>query len=284
MEIITTPQQMKDWSAGRHTTGVRLALVPTMGYFHDGHLALMRMGAEVADLVVVSLFVNPIQFAPGEDLARYPRDLARDQAMAETAGVDVLFVPSVIGMYPEEPRTRVTVSGLTERLCGSSRPGHFDGVCTVVAKLFNIVQPDLAVFGRKDFQQLAVIRRMVADLNFNLKLISHPIVREGDGLAMSSRNSYLTPAQRNTAPCLYRALQMAREQVAAGEIESETLRRTAEQFISSHENTVIEYISIVNADTLEDQPSVSQDSLMALAVRVGSTRLIDNAYLINGPG
>jgi len=280
MEIITTLQQMRDWAADRHATGLNLALVPTMGYFHDGHLALMRNAAEMADQVVVSLFVNPIQFMPGEDLARYPRDLARDRTLAESVGVDALFVPSVAVMYPEKPRTRVTVSGLTERLCGTSRPGHFDGVCTVVAKLFNIVRPGLAVFGRKDFQQLAVIRRMAADLNFNLEIVSHPIVRENDGLAMSSRNSYLTPAERSSAPCLYRALQRAREQVAAGETGSETLLRAAAHFINSHENTAIEYISIVDANTLEDQPSVGPDSLMALAVRVGSTRLIDNAYLL----
>jgi pantoate--beta-alanine ligase len=284
MEIITTPQQMKDWTAARHAEGLKIALVPTMGYFHDGHLALMRMAAEVAELVVVSLFVNPIQFAPGEDLTRYPRDLVRDRDLAERAGVDVLFVPTVAGMYPGEPRTRISVSGLTERLCGSSRPGHFDGVCTVVAKLFNLIQPDLAIFGRKDFQQLAVIRRMSADLNFDLKVISHPIVREDDGLAMSSRNSYLTPAERNVAPCLFRALQKAQEQVATGEKDSDTLRRMAEQFINSHENTTIEYISIVDANTLEDQPAVGPDSLMALAVRVGSTRLIDNAFLMNGSG
>ena len=280
MEIITTAQQMREWSAAQQGTGLSLALVPTMGYFHEGHLALMRKAAEEADRVVVSLFVNPIQFAPGEDLSRYPRDLDRDQALAEEVGVDVLFVPGVAEMYPEAPRTRITVSGLTERLCGSSRPGHFDGVCTVVAKLFNIVQPDLAVFGRKDFQQLAVIRRMVADLNFNLRLISHPIVREKDGLAMSSRNTYLAPAERGIAPCLFRALQKARQQAAAGLLDSETLRRNAAQYINSHEKTAIEYISVVNANTLEDQSQVGPDSLMALAVRIGSTRLIDNTYLI----
>jgi len=280
MEIITTPEQMNDWSAARHATGLNLALVPTMGYFHDGHLALMRMAAGMADQVVVSLFVNPIQFAPGEDLARYPRDLARDQSLAESAGVNVLFVPSVEGMYPEEPRTRITVSGLTENLCGASRPGHFDGVCTVVAKLFNVVQPDLAVFGRKDLQQLAVIQRMTDDLNFNLEIVSHPIVREKDGLAMSSRNSYLAPAERNSASCLYQALQMARKQAVAGETDSAALRRSAAQFIDGHEYTAIEYISIVDANTLEDQPMVGMDSLMALAVRVGSTRLIDNAFLL----
>jgi pantoate--beta-alanine ligase len=280
MEIITTTQQMKDWSAGRSSTGLSIALVPTMGYFHDGHLALMRMAAQMAETVVVSLFVNPIQFVPGEDLDRYPRNLARDRTLAESAGVDALFVPTVTEMYPEEPRTRITVSGLTEKLCGSSRPGHFDGVCTVVAKLFNIIQPDLAIFGRKDFQQLAVIRRMVADLNFNLKIVSHQIVREADGLAMSSRNSYLSPTERSTASCLYLALQKAREQVAAGVTDTKVIVRGAEQYINKHENTAIEYISIVNADTLEEQHQVGPDSLMALAVRVGSTRLIDNDFLI----
>lgn len=275
---------MREWSAGHRLAGRTIGLVPTMGFFHDGHLALMRRAKTAVDLVVVSLFVNPIQFAPEEDLARYPRDPERDRVLAEAAGVDVLFMPTEGEMYPIPPRTRVTVGGLTENLCGLSRPGHFDGVCTVVAKLFNIVQPDLAVFGSKDFQQLAVVRRMAGDLNFNLEIIAHPIVREADGLAMSSRNSYLSPAERVTARCLYQAILRAREQVAAGETDAENLRRRAAQFISGHENTAIEYIAIVDAGSLENQPRVGPESLLALAVRIGATRLIDNAFLINGSG
>ena len=196
MKIIKSPEQMSAWSDAQLGSGKKIGLVPTMGYFHEGHLRLMRRAAELSDLVVVSLFVNPIQFGADEDLASYPRDLDKDTSLATQEGVAVLFVPDQRAMYPESPKTRVTVSGLTEGLCGSSRPGHFDGVCTVVAKLFNIVKPSLAVFGSKDYQQLAVIRRMVTDLSWDVDIIAHPIVRDKDGLAMSSRNTYLSPKER----------------------------------------------------------------------------------------
>ncbi len=284
MEIITSLSRMRKWSAEQRAAGRRLGLVPTMGYFHAGHLALMRHAASVADRVVVSLFVNPIQFGPGEDLARYPRDLARDRELAEQAGVDILFVPDPEEMYPSPPLTRVTVAGLTAGLCGRSRPGHFDGVRTVVAKLFNNVRPDLAVFGRKDLQQLTVIRRMAADLDFGIEILAHPIVRENDGLAMSSRNSYLSPAERITARCLFQALERSRAQVAAGVRSAAAVRRATEIFLNEHENTAVEYISIVAAETLEEQDEVGPDSILALAVRVGGTRLIDNVFLARETG
>lgn len=280
MEIITSTRQMRDWSRNQGAVAKKIALVPTMGYFHAGHLSLMRRAGELADLVVVSLFVNPIQFGPGEDLARYPRDLERDREMAERSGVAVLFVPADSAMYPEAPETRITVARLGAGLCGRSRPGHFDGVCTVVGKLFNIVSPDLAVFGCKDFQQLAVIRKMTADLNWGVEIVAHPIVRESDGLAMSSRNCYLSESERASATCLYRAIVKARELAAAGESEVARLLTEVEKIITVHDNVLIEYAEIVEATSLEPQLRVGPDSLLALAVRVGATRLIDNAMLL----
>jgi pantoate--beta-alanine ligase len=279
MEIITSIKQMTDWSRRRRAAGNRLALVPTMGYFHAGHLSLMQMAGQLADLVVVSLFVNPIQFGPAEDLARYPRNLAKDRELAEGAGVAVLFVPSAEEMYPTPPATRITVPGLGNRLCGLARPGHFDGVCTVVGKLFNLVRPDLSIFGAKDFQQLAVIRRMTIDLNWGVEIVAHPIVREDDGLAMSSRNSYLSATERASATCLYRAITKARELAAAGEIEVDRLLAEVEKVITVHDNVSIDYTALVDVATLEPQLRVGPDSLLALAVRVGTTRLIDNALL-----
>lgn len=280
MKIITSIKEMSYWSRGQRAAGKTVALVPTMGYFHAGHLSLMRMGGELADLVVVSLFVNPIQFGPSEDLARYPRNLENDQVQAERCGVEVLFVPTVGEMYPEPPATRVMVPSLADRLCGLSRPGHFDGVGTVVGKLFNIVRPDKAIFGAKDFQQLAVIRRMTADLNWGVEIVAHPIVRESDGLAMSSRNSYLSVAERATATCLSRAISKARALVAAGEGDVAELLTEVEKIINVHDNVRIDYTAIVDAVSLESQLRVDSDSLLALAVRVGATRLIDNAMLL----
>lgn len=280
MEIIASIKQMSDWSRGQRAAGKTVALVPTMGYFHAGHLSLMRMAGELADLVVVSLFVNPIQFGPSEDLARYPRNLENDRVLAERCGVDILFVPTVAEMYPEPPATRVMVPSLADRLCGLSRPGHFDGVGTVVGKLFNIVRPNKAIFGAKDFQQLAVIRRMTADLNWGVEIVAHPIVRESDGLAMSSRNSYLSDAERAAATCLYGAITKARRLVAAGEGDVAILLKEVEKIINVHDNVRIDYTAIVDAVSLEPQLQVGSDSLLALAVRVGATRLIDNAMLL----
>jgi pantoate--beta-alanine ligase len=279
MKIINSPEQMLAWSAAQLGSGRKIGLVPTMGFFHEGHLCLMRRAAEFADLVVVSLFVNPIQFGPDEDLASYPRDLDQDISLARQEGVAVLFVPDQQAMYPESPKTRVTVSGLTEGLCGSSRPGHFDGVCTVVAKLFNIVKPSLAIFGSKDYQQLAVIRRMVADLSWDIDIVAHPIVRAADGLALSSRNKYLSPAERASALSLSKAIGVAQRMVEDGVLDAELLLAKLEKLIDMHDNTKIEYLTIVDHNDLTVQETIDDNSLLAMAVIVGKTRLIDNSLL-----
>jgi len=284
MEVIATPELMRDWSRACRQSGRSIGLVPTMGYFHDGHLSLMRQAAALTDQVVVSLFVNPLQFGPGEDLARYPRNFERDRDLAARSGVAVLFAPTAAAMYPEPPETRIAVGRLGVGLCGRSRPGHFDGVCTVVGKLFNIVSPELAVFGRKDFQQLAVIRQMTVDLNWGVKIVAHPIVRESDGLAMSSRNRYLSGLERQSATCLYRAIVRARQLAAAGEGEVAHLLSAVEQIIAAHDNVCLEYTEIVSATTLVPQLLVGPNSLLALAVRIGATRLIDNAMLLEPCG
>jgi pantoate--beta-alanine ligase len=284
MEIINSPARMAAWSAAQLGLGRKIALVPTMGFFHEGHLRLMRHAAEFADLVVVSLFVNPIQFGPGEDLERYPRDLERDVSLAGREEVAVLFVPDQQAMYPELPATRVTVSGLTAELCGRTRPGHFDGVCTVVAKLFNIVKPAVAVFGSKDYQQLAVVRRMTADLSWDTEIVAHPIVRESDGLAMSSRNIYLSAAERESALALPRAIVAARARVRAGVCDAQLLLAELAALISGHDNVEIEYLAIVDRRDLTAQPAIDDNSLLVMAVRVGQTRLIDNSLLLGKNG
>jgi len=280
MEIITVTNKMNDCSRGWRASGRKIALVPTMGFFHEGHLSLMRQAKTMADHVVVSLFVNPLQFGPSEDLARYPRNLNQDVALAEMCGVDVIFAPTVSEMYPEPPLTMVTVTSLSGRLCGVSRPEHFAGVCTVVNKLFNIVRPGVAVFGSKDFQQLAVIRRMNADLNMGVDIVAHPIVRENDGLAMSSRNSYLSTAERGDAVCLCQAIGVARGLVAGGEVEVAHLLDEVNKVIKVRENVRVDYAAIVDAVKLEPQVQIGRDSLLVMAVWVGGTRLIDNAMLM----
>src|SRR3989338_8511562 len=223
MESIRTPVEMTAWANKVLADGQTIGLVPTMGFFHEGHLCLMRKAKEKADRTVVSLFVNPIQFGANEDLSRYPRDFSRDSQLAEAEGVDVLFAPEAQAMYPPEASTREIVSGVTEGLCGAGRPGHFAGVATVVAKLFHIIKPHCAVFGKKDFQQLAVIEKMVADLNWDVEVIGHPIVREADGLAMSSRNTFLSVPERQAALCLFRAIGHARRRVLTGLVEARLL-------------------------------------------------------------
>ena len=279
MEIIRDPADMTLWSNRAIGTGHSICLVPTMGYFHDGHLSLMLAAKRKADLVVVSLFVNPIQFGPNEDLGAYPRDFDRDCLLAEAQGVDILFAPEVISMYPEGAKNKVVVSSLTSGLCGASRPGHFDGVTTVVAKLFNIIKPQMAVFGQKDFQQLAVIRQMVSDLNWDIDIVGHPIVREADGLAMSSRNSYLTADMRQTALSLYGAIEHARERVGQGLRDAKVLAQELDDLINLHDGVEIDYISLVDQDTLEPQLVLQKGTVLVLAVKVGSTRLIDNELI-----
>lgn len=263
--------------------GEKIALVPTMGWFHEGHLSLMRRARGLADRVVSSLFVNPIQFGPSEDLAAYPRDLQRDYDLASATGIDVLFAPSVEGMYPQGFQTSIHVDRLGNGLCGASRPGHFDGVCTVVMKLLQQTRAELAIFGEKDFQQLAVIRRMVRDLDLPVEIVGHPTVREVSGLAMSSRNSYLREEEREQALCLYRAICFARQQVAdaARPLEAGALCQTIREQIQQTPGCAVDYVEIVDATSLERCGLVDGNSRLIMAVKInGRVRLIDNAGLV----
>jgi pantoate--beta-alanine ligase len=256
--------------------GRTVALVPTMGGFHEGHRSLMRAARADAGLVVVSLFVNPTQFGPGEDLDAYPRDLAGDAAVAAAEAVDVLFAPSVDAMYPTSPRTTVHVDGLTTRLCGASRPTHFDGVATVVTKLLSIVGPCAAYFGRKDAQQLAVVRRLVADLNLPVTVVGCPLVRDADGIALSSRNAYLDAGQRRAATVLHRALAEAAAAVRAGERDPDAVRDRAARTIAAEPGVRLDYAELVDATTVEPAPRLAGELFLAVAAYVGPTHLIDN--------
>ena len=284
MEIIRTPSEMTAWANRTHGEGHTIGFVPTMGYFHEGHLSLMRMARGVADRLVVSLFVNPIQFGAGEDLSRYPSDFSGDCSMAEAVGAEVLFAPAPEVMYPPGAQTLVVVSGISEGLCGASRPGHFEGVATVVTKLFHLVKPDVAVFGKKDLQQLAVIRRMVTDLNWDIRIVGHPIVREPDGLAMSSRNSYLSPVERQTALCLHQAIRHARNRVDEGVTDAAVLNSELRCMLASQPGVVIDYISLVDEGSLQPVVRLMPGTVLAMAVRVGNTRLIDNDALFEVDG
>lgn len=279
MTIITDVHQMQAISADAHREGRRIAFVPTMGFLHEGHFSLLREARSRGDLLVLSIFVNPTQFGAGEDFDAYPRDLSRDAAMAEDVGVDFIFAPSANAMYPSGYATFVDTEGLTEVLCGASRPGHFRGVTTVVTKLFNIVQPDVALFGRKDFQQLAVIKRMTADLNLPVDVVGLPIVREADGLAMSSRNAFLSAEERRQALCLIDGIRLAVAAVREGERGAGKILELVKERITREPDAVIDYIRICRRDTLEDVDTVDADSVLLLAVRIGKTRLIDNHML-----
>jgi pantoate--beta-alanine ligase len=265
------------WKRG----GARVGFVPTMGYLHEGHISLVRIAKESCDKVVASIFVNPTQFGPNEDFARYPRDLKRDAAMCEAAGVDLLFVPPVEEIYPVGSATFVNVEGpITSTLCGASRPGHFRGVATVVAKLFGIVGPDVAVFGQKDAQQLLVIRRMTRDLFFPVEIVAGPIVRESDGLAMSSRNAYLGPDERAQATVLWRSLQEAARMFEGGERRASKIVAKAREIIGFSPLARPDYVELVDNETLLPvQGNIDGTALLALAVFFGKTRLIDNAVL-----
>ena len=280
MKIIKTTAAMQAWSQGVRTKGETIAFVPTMGYLHDGHLSLLTEGRKQGDHLVLSIFVNPTQFGQGEDFEDYPRDLERDSEVAKEAGVDVIFAPTAAEMYPAGYATYVDVEGITETLCGASRPGHFKGVCTVVSKLFNLVQPHKAFFGNKDFQQLAVIRRMVADLNMPIDIVGMPIFRETDGLAMSSRNVYLNAGQRQQALCLSQALEEGRRLVASGVNVSADVLGAIVRKISAQPEAVIDYVKICHQLSLQDQEFIDKDSVLLLAVRFGTTRLIDNGFLV----
>jgi pantoate--beta-alanine ligase len=276
MEIIERIKEMKTFSSKARQEGKTIAFVPTMGFFHEGHLNLMREGRKRCDLVIVSLFVNPTQFGPSEDFQKYPRNFERDRKMAEEVGVDLLFAPLSKEMYPPDHQTVVRVEKVTRGLCGRSRPTHFQGVATVVTMLFNIVMPHIAIFGEKDFQQLATIRQMVKDLHMDVKTIGMPTVREADGLAMSSRNIYLRPEERQAALSLHRSLKRAEQLLQKGERKAEKILKEMEGIVLSEPLVKIDYVQVCNPTTLEDLIEIEGDVVIALAAYVGKTRLIDN--------
>jgi pantoate--beta-alanine ligase len=280
MEIVTGVTDMQTRCLAAREQGRRVVLVPTMGFLHEGHLSLLREGRKRGDLLVLSLFVNPAQFGQGEDFASYPRDLERDADLARSVGVDLLFAPEARDMYPRGYATFVDVEGLTETLCGRSRPGHFRGVTTVVCKLFTIVQPHIALFGRKDFQQLAVLRRMTEDLNLPVEIVGMPIVREADGLAMSSRNSYLSTGERRQALALSDAIGLVRVAVRQGERSAAALLDLVARRLGQEPDARIDYVRICHDESLEDVAAVDRHAVLLLAVRIGRTRLIDNSYLV----
>jgi pantoate--beta-alanine ligase len=279
MEMIRSVREMQQRALEERRKGRLIGFVPTMGCLHAGHLSLVKLARARADLVVLSIFVNPIQFLPGEDFACYPRPVERDEALCLAAGVDVLFYPDNDQMYAPDHSVVIQETFLSQGLCGASRPGHFNGVATVVAKLFNIVMPDVAVFGQKDAQQLRVIHRMIRDLNVPVEIISGPIVREADGLAMSSRNRYLTPAERQDALCLHRSLDYVESRIREGERDVETLRNELASRLAHVPSARVEYIEFVNDETLRPVARVEGAVLVALAIRIGTTRLIDNTVL-----
>jgi pantoate--beta-alanine ligase len=278
MLVIKTVKEMQEYSDTVKSEGKVIGFVPTMGYLHEGHLSLVKKASE-CDIVVTSIFVNPTQFGENEDLDNYPKDFEKDKGLLEKKGVDVLFYPSVEEMYPETNLTWVEMFGLTDVLCGESRPTHFRGVTTIVSKLFNIVKPNKAYFGQKDYQQSLVIKKMVKDLNFDVKIITCPIVREEDGLAMSSRNTYLGVEERKGALSLNKSLEMAKELMYKGENSINVIKEKIIEFISRHEHTKIDYVEILNANNLKKIDKAEGRMVIALAVFVGKTRLIDNILI-----
>lgn len=286
MNRIETIDEVRAVCYSVRQAGQRVGFVPTMGYFHAGHLSLMETARAANDLVVVSNFVNPTQFGPTEDLAAYPRDLDRDSELAAGVGVDVLFVPTTQEMYPAgAPRTTVHVAGLTEAMCGAVRPDHFDGVTTVVAKLFSIVGPCRAYFGRKDFQQLAVIQRMAADLDLPVEVVGVAVVREPDGLAMSSRNAYLSPAERAAAPALHAGLLEAVDSIRSGERNPRAVVGSVETRVRTEPHLTLEYVEVRDAENLAEMERLSGRFVVALAARAGRARLIDNVVVtVDGDG
>ncbi|MGC1185786.1 MAG: pantoate--beta-alanine ligase [Candidatus Acidiferrales bacterium] len=283
MKILETAAAMLSASRQARRYGKRLGFVPTMGALHEGHLSLVRAARKRCDAVAVSIFVNPTQFAPHEDFSIYPHDLERDRALLENEHVDFLFAPAASEIYPGGSATWVSVDALADRLCGKSRPGHFRAVATVVAKLFHIVEPDIAVFGQKDAVQVAVIRRMIRDLNFPIELEACPIVREPDGLAMSSRNAYLASGERRQALVLRRSLLEVERQFDAGERDSATLIAAATKIFAAESEVRLDYFEIVDPATLIPLPEITNQALVAVAAHVGATRLIDNITLSAQP-
>lgn len=279
MKIVEDVMEMQRYATQLRQDGKVIGFVPTMGALHEGHLSLMRRAKAETDHVVISIFVNPAQFGPREDYEEYPRDLKGDMEKAASAGVETLFTPSVSAVYPEGYRTFVEVEGLSGILCGKTRPGHFRGVATVVLKLFNIVKPNRAYFGQKDYQQTVVIKKMVEDLHLDVKIVVLPTVREADGLAMSSRNQYLDPEERRSATVLYRSLHEARLLFEKGENASGALKGAIEKALKSEPLAQVEYIAVVHPETLEEERDVRKGTVIALAARIGKTRLIDNIIL-----
>ena len=272
---------MQQFSSNAKKFGKIITLIPTMGYLHDGHASLLKKGRELGDVLVMSIFVNPTQFGPKEDYASYPRDLEMDMKLAKANSVDVVFNPVAEEMYPDNFQTAIEVEKLDNHLCGISRPGHFKGVATVVAKLFNIVKPDIALFGEKDYQQLLIIKKMVQDLNMNATVVSTPIVREADGLAMSSRNNYLNKDERRAALCLYTALLKGEDMFHNGVTDARAILQKMRNIIEAEPLAVIDYIKVCDVNTLYDLEGIADKALLALAVKIGRTRLIDNIILSN---
>ncbi|MCX6996122.1 MAG: pantoate--beta-alanine ligase [Kiritimatiellaeota bacterium] len=279
MRIIRTAYEMQQTVLALRAQGRRIGLVPTMGFLHAGHLSLIRLARERSDVIILSLFVNPTQFGPREDLAKYPRDFDRDAALCHAAGVDILFAPEGADLYAPDASVWVVEEKLAAGLCGAARPGHFRGVCTVVVKLFNLCLPQIAVFGEKDAQQLRVIRRLVRDLNFPVEIIPGPIIREPDGLALSSRNVFLSAEERRQALVLRRALDEAERLFRAGARDAEALRSALRLIIGQVPAAKVDYIAVVDDDTLAPVQTLDQPALVALAVYIGQTRLIDNTVL-----
>ena len=276
MKTIESISRMSTFSKIVKKEGKSIGFVPTMGALHEGHLSLAKTARKHADVLVMSIFVNPIQFGPDEDLGKYPRAFKRDEELARSAGVDVVFYPSIKDMYPDGYATYVNVEGLTDTLCGVARPGHFRGVATIVTKLFHIVKPDIAYFGQKDAQQAILIKKMAEDLNLDIDIKVLPIVREKDGLAMSSRNAYLSPDERKDAAVLYQSLKKAEELMRSGERDASKIIAAMSDIIKTKPSTRVDYISIVDTKNLKDMSVISGEALIALAVFVGKTRLIDN--------
>ncbi len=279
METIKTIPEMKQWSERARGSHRTIGFVPTMGSLHEGHMSLVQKSVSTCDVTVASIFINPSQFGKNEDLDTYPRNLEGDRRLLETAGVDVLFLPSPQDMYPEGYKTFVTVEGITGHLCGQSRPGFFRGIATVVVKLFNIVRPHTGFFGDKDWQQAAVVETLLRDLNIDATIKRMPIVRDADGLAKSSRNLYLSKDEMTPARSLSRALELARHQVQNGQFSAERIRREIRQLIEKNKAAHIDYISICDPDSFIEQDEIKDESLIALAVHIGKTRLIDNCIV-----
>lgn len=276
MKIAATVKEVREIVKQWKKEGRTVGLVPTMGYLHEGHKSLMEHSVRDNDKTIVSIFVNPTQFGPNEDLDKYPRDLERDKEVCESAGVDLIFHPETEEMYPEDFFTFSDMTTITEGLCGGNRPGHFRGVCTVVSKLFNIAAPDRAYFGQKDAQQLAVIKKMVRDMNFDLEVIGCPIVREEDGLAKSSRNTYLSDAERKAALVLNQSLKKGQQCIEDGERSAESVKQAVRSHLEAEPQAKIDYVEIVDWNTLQPVETLEKPVLLAIAVYIGKTRLIDN--------